>query len=151
MKTDQKTKTIRTTSVFPAGKKEIFERLQEFDLLSEIAKPYISFHPVNNDTHFIWKEGQTFVFQSKLLGIIPFGTHTITVIKFDMDNGIYTNESNTYVPIWNHEITLKELSKNQTEYSDIVEIGAGWKTPFITAWATLFYRHRHKQWVRILG
>lgn len=63
--------------------------------------------------------------------VIPYGTHTIQVIDFKKD-GIYTNEHNTYVPIWNHRIKLKDNGNGTTEYSDEVEIGAAWKTRILS-------------------
>ena len=66
-----------------------------------------------------------------MFGIIPFGTHTIHVIRFGLDEGIYTNEGNEYVPIWNHEIILEELSENRCRYTDKVDIDAGCKTILI--------------------
>ncbi len=147
---NKKAKIVKVTSVFPASKKEVFKLLQEFEMLSKIAYPYITFKPVNDDKKLLWKEGQIFVFKAKLLGIIPFGTHTINVIHFKEDK-IYTNEQNTYVPVWNHEIILKKLDEQTTEYTDIVEIYAGWKTYFVYLWANLFYRHRQRKWIRILN
>ena len=61
-----------------------------------------------------------------------------------------TNEHNTYVPTWNHKINLKDNGNGTTEYSDEVEIGAGWKTIFVWCWANLFYRHRQKKWIKLL-
>lgn len=81
--------------------------------------------------------------------ILPFGTHTIHVIDFKKD-GIYTNESNTFVPVWNHRIELKDNGNGTTEYSDEVEICAGWKTFFVWMWAKSFYSHRQKKWIRLL-
>ncbi len=150
MKKNKKSKVVHVKSVFPASKEEVFERLQEFDTLRVITKPYISFEPLDGKKDFVWREGATFVFKSRLFGWLPFGTHTINVIQFGLDNGIYTNEVNTYVPTWNHEITLKEVGENQTEYADIVEIYAGWKTVFVYVWAKLFYRHRQRKWIKIL-
>ncbi len=148
---NNKRKIVKLTSVFPASKEEVFKLLQEFKMLSQIAYPYITFKPVNYSEKLIWKEGETFVFRAKLLGIIPFGIHKINVISFSQDKGIYTNEQNTYVSIWNHEIVLKELVEQKTEYTDIVEIYAGWKTYFVYIWAKLFYAHRQKKWIKILN
>ena len=85
-----------------------------------------------------------------LLGLIPFGIHTIHVIRFSEDEGIYTHEGNEHVPAWDHEIILKDLQGGFCEYTDRVEIGAGWKTPFIYLWAYCFYAHRQRKWIRIL-
>ncbi|MBR5090525.1 MAG: hypothetical protein IK093_13935, partial [Ruminiclostridium sp.] len=56
---------------------------------------------------------------------------------------------NEHVPIWNHEILLKDMG-DRCEYTDNVEIGAGRKTIFIYIWACLFYRHRQRKWIRML-
>ncbi len=145
-----KTRIVKKSSIFPASKKKIFNLLKEFDLLREIAFPYLSFIPVSNPKNLIWEEGKSFVFKAKLLGFIPFGTHRINVIEFNEEKRIYTNEQHSIVPIWNHEITLKEISENQTEYADIVEIYAGLITYFIYLWANLFYAHRQRKWIKIL-
>ncbi len=144
-----KSMTVVKTSIFPAPKKEVFRLLQKFSLLSKIVYPYIIFMPENGNKNLVWNVDRTFVFKAKLLGIIPFGTHTINVKEFDEDN-IYTNEVNTYVPVWNHRIVLEEFEKGKTLYSDIVEINAGWRTPFVYAWAKCFYAHRQRKWIRIL-
>ncbi len=148
---NKKSKIVQLTSIFPVSKREVFNLLQEFQMLSKIAYPYITFKPVNNSEKLIWEEGKTFVFRAKLCGFIPFGIHKINVVEFNEDKKIYTNEQNTYVSVWNHEIILKELSKQQTEYTDIVEIYAGWKTYFVYIWAKLFYAHRQKKWIKILN
>lgn len=72
------------------------------------------------------------------------------MIRFSEDEGIYTHEGNEHVPAWNHEIILKDLQGGFCEYTDRVEIGAGWKTPFIYLWAYCFYAHRQRKWIRIL-
>lgn len=83
-------------------------------------------------------------------GFIPFGTHTINVIRFGSDEGIYTHEGNEHVPTWNHEIILEELSGNKCRYTDKVDIDAGWKTIFIWIWANFFYSHRQRKWIKLL-
>ena len=60
--------------------------------------------------------------------LIPFGINTIHVIRFGLDEGIYTHEENEHVPTWNHEIMLEELPGNRCRYTDKVDIDAGWKT-----------------------
>lgn len=53
-------------------------------------------------------------------------------------------------PVWNHDITLIPLDGSHTEYTDRVEIRAGWKTPFIWLWAEAFYAHRQRKWIKML-
>ena len=65
-------------------------------------------------------------------------------IGVSVEEGIYTEEGNPFVPVWNHEICLSPMTEDACEYIDCVEIQAGWKTGFVTLWAQYFYRHRQK-------
>lgn len=143
-------KTVKISSVFPASKKYIFKRLQRLKTLQYIAYPYATFSPTNCDSNLIWKSGEQFSFNFKLFGIIPFGIHNISVIKFDIDKGIYTKEGNRFVPTWNHKIILEEIDDIHTKYTDIVYIDAGWKTIFVYLWANCFYHHRQRKWIQLL-
>lgn len=143
--------TVRKTSIFPASEKEVFKRLQRLKTLQYIAYPMATFTPVNGNNRLVWKEGTTSSYKFRLFGIIPFGVHIIKVIHFGLQKGIYTNESNTHVPIWNHKILIEKIDDNNTKYTDIVDIDAGWKTVFIYLWAVCFYSHRQKKWVQLLS
>ncbi|MBQ8092612.1 MAG: hypothetical protein IJ242_03445, partial [Clostridia bacterium] len=140
-------KTVRKTSVFPAKRDIVFSKLKDLSTLQYIAAPYASFMPVNTGQPAVFAVGNTSVYRFRLFGIIPFGTHTIHIERFDPD-GIQNRESNTHVPVWNHKITLKDRG-DLTEYTDEVDIDAGWKTVFIWLWTKAFYAHRQKKWIRL--
>lgn len=137
------------TSVFPATREEVFSRLQLVEMLQHVAWPYATFEPVGERVR-AWEPGATSSYRFRLFGIVPLGTHTIHVIRFGLDEGIYTHEGNECVPTWNHEITLADLPDGRCRYTDNVEIVAGWKTPFVWLWAKAFYAHRQRAWVRLL-
>ena len=129
--------TIKKTAAFPVKKSKVFELLQRFDTLAYIAKPYATFESVDGQTELVWEVGRSFSFDFKMFGFIPLGVHVINVKEFNPDN-IYTNEGNLFCPVWNHRIILKETADGKTEYTDEVEIGAGWKTPFVlTRWKSV--------------
>lgn len=142
--------TVKKSSVFPAAKDEIFRRLQKLKTLQYIAHPYATFKSVDDTEELIWQEDSAFAFHFKLFALIPFGVHTIKVIQFDIEKGIYTQEGNKHVPVWNHKIILEKIDENTTKYTDIVEIQAGWKTLFVYLWANSFYAHRQRKWKRLL-
>lgn len=142
--------TVKKSSVFPAAKDEIFRRLQKLKTLQYIAHPYATFKSVDDTEELTWQEDSAFAFHFKLFALIPFGVHTIKVIQFDIEKGIYTQEGNKHVPVWNHKIILEKIDENTTKYTDIVEIQAGWKTLFVYLWANCFYSHRKKKWKRLL-
>ena len=139
---------VQKTSVFPAGRDYVFQKLQLLKTLQYITWPYAAFEPVG-ETVSTWEVGSTSAYRFRLFGVIPFGTHTIHIVRFDPD-GISSCEENEHVPVWNHDITLKAVDAKHTRYTDRVEIQAGWKTVFIWLWANVFYAHRQRKWIRLL-
>ena len=139
---------VRKSSVFPASRDVVFEKLQKLETLQTIAKPYATFEPVGT-AEPVWTVGHTSAYRFHLFGVIPFGTHTIHIFRFDPDGGS-SREGNEQVPVWNHDITMIPLDDNHIKYTDRVEIQAGWKTPFIWLWANAFYVHRQRKWIHLL-
>lgn len=146
----KKRMTVEKTSVFPAGKDVIFQKLQQVETLQYIARPYAVFDQVDENARMEWRPGEQFQFRFRLFGIVPFGVHHIQVERFDAEQGIFTRESNKHVPVWNHEIVLEIIDETHTRYTDRVEIEAGWKTYFVHLWANLFYAHRQRKWRKLL-
>ena len=140
---------VQKTSLFPASKETVFRKLQQLETLQMIAKPYATFEPVG-ETVSTWEVGSTSAYRFRLFSLIPYGTHTIHILRFDPD-GVSSREKNAHVPVWNHEISLVEKDESHTLYTDRVEIRAGWKTAFIWLWANAFYAHRQRKWVRLLN
>ena len=139
---------VQKTSVFPAGRDAVFQKLQKLETLQYIAWPFATFEPVGNAI-LTWTAGGTSFYCFRLFGVIPFGTHTIHIVQFDQE-GIRSREANEHVPVWNHDIIMEPVDANHTEYTDRVEIRAGWKTAFIWVWANAFYAHRQRRWIRLL-
>ena len=140
---------VQKTSLFPASKEIVFCKLQQLKTLQYIAWPSAAFEPIG-ETASTWEVGSTSAYRFRLFGLIPYGTHTIHILRFDPD-GISSCEGNAHVPVWNHDITLKAVDAKHTRYTDRVEIQAGWKTVFIWLWANAFYAHRQRKWVRLLN
>ena len=139
---------VQKTSVFPAGRDAVFQKLRKPETLQYIAWPFATFEPVGNAVP-TWTVGGTFSYRFRLFGVIPFGTHTIHIVRFDPES-IRSRESNEHVPVWNHDIIMEPVDANHTEYTDRVEIRAGWKTAFIWVWANAFYAHRQRRWIQLL-
>lgn len=139
---------VQKTSVFPASRDVVFQKLQRLETLQTIAKPYAAFEPVDS-TADVWTVGGKSSYRLRLFGFIPFGTHTIRILRFDPEK-ISSREGNRHVPVWNHDILFFPIDENHTEYTDRVEIKAGWKTIFIWLWAKAFYAHRQRKWIRLL-
>ncbi len=139
---------VQKTSVFPAAKETVFRKLQQLETLQYIAKPYAVFEPIG-EAISTWAVGSTSAYRFRIFGVIPYGTHTIHILRFDPD-GVSSREGNEHVPVWNHDIRLIEKDENHTQYTDRVEIHAGWKNAFVWLWAKAFYAHRQRKWIRLL-
>ena len=69
---------VQKTSVFPADRDAVFQKLQKLETLQFIAWPYASFEPVEGAAAQ-WTVGSTSSYRFRLFGRIPFGTHTIHI------------------------------------------------------------------------
>ena len=140
--------TVQKTSIFPADRDMVFRRLQKLETLQRIARPYATFEPLGGDQGG-WRAGSVSSYRLRLFGCIPFGTHTIRIVRSDPEC-VSSREGNRHVPVWNHDIRLRPRADGRTDYTDRVEIRAGWKTPFVWLWANAFCAHRQRQWRRLL-
>lgn len=140
--------TVKRTSIFPAKRETVFGLLKRLETLQYIARPFAAFEPLD-DADTTWAPGSVSSYYFRLFCFIPFGAHTIRILRFDPDM-VSSREGNRHVPVWNHDIILRPLDGGRTEYTDRVEIRAGWKTPFVWLWAQAFYAHRQRKWIRLL-
>jgi len=85
-----------------------------------------------------------------LFGLVPAWRHKITIVRLD-DAGreILTSEQGGALRTWNHHITVDERGPYRSRYTDEIEIGAGALTPFMWAYAHLFFRYRQWRWRRL--
>lgn len=142
-------KKVIVTSRLPASAETIWPLLTKIETLRYIAAPLATFTPRTDDA--IWQEGATLQFRLRLFGFLPMGMHTIHVRRFDAStHSVYTEETNRWVPVWNHTITLAPAPDGTTLYTDIVAIDAGPRSGLISLWSRWFYRHRQRRWHRLL-
>ena len=142
---------VDKTSVFPTNTDILWNKLQSLTSLQYVSKPYATFSPVENEEAFLWQQGESYSLKLKVFGLIPMGIHTIQILRFDKETlTICSKESNAHTPVWKHTIILEPIDNAHTRYRDMVEISAGWKTPFIYLWAKSFYSHRQKKWCQLL-
>jgi ligand-binding SRPBCC domain-containing protein len=146
-----KTKTLTISSVFPAAPEDVWPLLTRVETLRYIAFPYAVFISADGMKRTEWREGETLRFRLRVFGFLPLGIHTIRVAEMNRDTyTIRSQESNHFVPVWNHTITLKPYGENATEYTDTIELGAGRLTEIVAPWSRSFYRHRQRKWRKLL-
>ena len=143
---------VKITSIFNDNIKTIFLNLQNPYLLLKIASPILNFKTINPITlPNKWELNKKYKLKLYFFNFLPIGFHNIKVVKIDSENyEIVSNEHGNITSIWNHYIYLKKIDEKKTEYTDIVEIKAGFLTLFVYIFAHFFYRHRQKKWKKII-
>ena len=111
---------VQRTSVFPAGQDAVFQKLKQLGTLQTIAAPYASFEPLG-DGVCTWEVGSTSTYRFRLFGCIPFGTHTIHIVRFDPD-GIRSREGNEHILHPEKDIFIKEDQQKLTAL--LADVGA---------------------------
>ena len=141
----------RISTVFDCTEEAFWEAISKPASLQFVASPVLSFRElVKGELGGEWVIGKTYSLKLYFLNIVPLGLHRIKLVTMDRKSKtIVSCESGFLSPVWNHTIRFRQIGKNKLRYTDEIEIGAGWLTVAIWAFAHLFYRHRQRRW-RIL-
>jgi hypothetical protein len=131
-----------------------FERVREevgkSSLLTHVAAPVITFSPIDPPAFpQVWSDGRYLV-AMRFFGVLPVGQQWIAISHPAVDGqGVYCirdNGAGQLARRWDHHITLRKRQDGRTDYQDDVHIEAGLLTPFVAAFAAMFYRHRQRRW-----
>jgi len=120
-------------------------------LLEEVMWPLLRLVPRSGSQFPArWQGGQTVVGQAYAMSILPLGLHRLRFEWVDPQRRqIQTRETNRWVRVWDHLISVREAPGGRTRYSDEIEIHAGPLTPLVWLFANCFYRHRQRRWRRV--
>ena len=129
----------------------VWAEVQKAGLLQHIAWPLVRFIPVDDAAFESFRPGGRYEVKLRLFGIIPFGTQWIVTSMHDADGTdwpkrLRDNGHSALISRWDHWITVMPEPNGGTHYSDEVEVSAGALTPFIWAFAQIFYWHRQRRW-----
>jgi hypothetical protein len=81
---------------------------------------------------------------------VPAWRHEIHIARVDdASREIQTAEHGGSIKQWRHRITVDERGPYRSQYTDEIDIRAGALTPFVWAYAQLFYRYRQMRWRRL--
>ena len=143
---------VKITSIFNDNIKNIYQNVQNPYLLLKVASPVLKFEPIHPLTlPNRWELNKIYKLKLYFFNFLPIGFHNIKVVKIDSENyEIVSNEHGNITNIWNHYIYLKKIDEKKTEYTDVVEIKAGFLTFFVYIFAQYFYRHRQRKWKDII-
>lgn len=129
----------------------VWEELQTASLLMHIAWPLVRFVPVGTEPLEAFKPGGRYLVKLRIFGVLPFGAQWIVTSvhapeEEDWPKKLRDNGYSAMIRTWDHWITVEPSLEGGTNYRDEVEISAGVLTPFVLAFAQLFYRHRQRRW-----
>lgn len=129
----------------------VWAEVQTAGLLQHIAWPLVRFIPVDDAAFESFRPGGRYEVKLHLFGIIPFGTQWIVTSMHEADGTdwpkrLRDNGHSALISRWDHWITVMPEPNGGTHYSDEVEVSAGALTPFIWAFAQIFYWHRQRRW-----
>ena len=129
----------------------VWSEVQTARLLVHIAWPLMRFVPVGDETLEHFKPGGRYQVKLRMFGMLPFGKQWIVASIHEPETGqwpkrLRDNGYSALIEKWDHWITIAPNADGGTHYSDNVEISAGILTPFIWAFAQVFYRHRQRRW-----
>jgi hypothetical protein len=143
----------RISTVFDCTDKQLWDKIVEPKSLQYVAAPLLRFEPlVAGELDGEWIVGKTYVVRLCFLSLLPLGQHRIKIVAIDRGtNTIKSQESGSLARVWNHTIHFRPAGAGQLHYTDAIEIKAGLLTPFIWAFAHLFYRHRQRRWKTLLA
>lgn len=143
---------VRISTYFDCTEEKLWKKIIEPKSLQFVTAPILSFRPlVKGELDGEWVIDKTYELKLYFLNILPLGRHRIKIVTIDREsNTIVSNESGTLAPVWNHTIRFDKGEQNKLNYTDEIEIKAGWLSMAIWAFAHLFYRYRQKRWKILL-
>lgn len=129
----------------------VWVEVQTARLLSHIAWPLVRFIPVGQQSFDSFRPGGRYQAKLRLFGIVPFGTQWIVTSLHKAESGEWPKRLrddgySALISKWDHWITIAPDENGGTDYRDDVDISAGVMTPFVWAFAQVFYRHRQRRW-----
>lgn len=140
---------IRRSTILDVSAERAWAVVRRPDLLEHVARPLQGFEPVDPPRWpATWVDGRYKV-RLRMFGIVPMGEQWIVIETLAARPGTYRLRDNGHgdlVRRWDHLITIEPASADRCRYTDEVEVRAGLLTPFVAAFAWVFYRHRQRRW-----
>ncbi len=135
-----------------------WQEVQTSQLLTYVTAPLMVFIPVDPPAlPEQWAEDRYLV-QMRLFGRIPLGSQWIVITRPIVDTTaggqhyeLRDNGHGEIIATWDHRIIIRATQDGHTHYTDRVVVQAGLLTPFIWAYASLFYRYRQWRWRRLVA
>lgn len=135
-------------SILPCKPAAAWAKVTTPALLAHVSRPLLGFEMRDGSPlPETWRPNVSYPLTLTGLNFLPLGNHEITLVDIDAEKmRLQSDEKGTLVNVWRHLIQLAPYENGQTLYIDQVDLEAGDLTPFVALFASLFYRHRQRQW-----
>lgn len=145
---------IKLTTKLNASAAQVWTAVRKPRLLDYVAYPLQVFEPIEPATlPDVWPEGQHLV-RPRMFGMLPMGTQWIVISNVEdgpLRYRLRDDGHGSLMSRWDHMITVEPINASTCRYTDEVEVEAGVLTPFVAAFAHLFYRHRQRRWRKLVA
>jgi hypothetical protein len=143
---------VSVATVIPAPIDRVWDEIGTTRLLRYVCAPMQYFRPIDPPSFpERWREGRYKV-ALRAFGFIPVGTQWVITSFPESGGDVREIRDNGYGDLakrWDHWISLSPSKDGHTDYRDEIDVEAGLLTPFIWAYAWIFYRHRQRRWRRL--
>jgi hypothetical protein len=145
---------VKVSTSLPCSPDLVWAEVLKPSLLQHVAFPFAVFRfPDAGAFPERWEDGGTYYCKPFVFGLLPVGVHRLFFERIDAgQREIQIREADTLVKRWDHLIKVEKLpgsaSSGATLYTDDIEIDAGWLTPIVWCWSSVFYRYRQMRWRR---
>lgn len=143
---------LSTILAIPAP--EAWQRVQTSALLQYVSAPVLAFTPLEPASlPQVWAD-RAYRVRMALFGLLPLGSQWIDISRPTAGPQLFQLRDagrGSLVRRWDHLISIEALTPGSCRYTERVEVEAGVLTPFIWAFAQLFYRHRQRRWRKLAG
>ena len=138
------------SSFLPCKAAVAIREVRKPDLLLYVAAPMVTFTPLQPPSlPRLWQEG-TYWVGVRIFGLIPFGRQAIRISFPQGEESFQLRDagSSALIRKWDHLITIKE-GQGGCINEDRIDVSAGILTPFVWAFARIFYAHRQRRWRKL--
>jgi hypothetical protein len=127
----------------------VWQALIKRDTFLHVTRGWLGFRGADQWPE-VFREGLEIETRLVFFHLIPGWRHRLRIVRVDKRRlELASEEAGGIVRRWNHRIRLARDTEQSCRYTDEIEVQAGMLTPFVWAYAHLFYRYRQRRWRRL--
>ena len=145
-------RTVEISTHLDTDPDAIWDHVRRPETLAYVSRGMVRFTPTDPPSWpERWAPGE-YRAAMRVLGL-PMGEQVIGIAYPDDEGTVRRMRDDGRgrgIPVWDHMIEVAP-EEDGTRYTDRVRIEAGWRTPFVAAFARRLYAHRQARWRRLVA